>query len=111
MKNRAYYENLRDQMINQKVAYLLEAKDTKVDNYYPFNIDNFAEFLQNIPAVDFAKVLLMAEMTFQGSNNSATLGGVDISKGALRYWKRQAEEKAEKETPSIEELEFNERRN
>jgi hypothetical protein len=110
MKNRAYYENLRDRMIKEKVAELLKDKDTRVGNYYPFEINNFHEFLENMPVVEFERIRSLAEACFQGSINSAQLAGSELSKGALRYWSRFATEQAEKEAFTVEELQFNERR-
>jgi hypothetical protein len=105
MRNLVFFEKQRTGLINSKVAYLLEDKENRDENFYPFEKNNFAEYLSNLLDDDFEKLRTGAEASFKGGIDAPTFTGMALSKGALAYWKERAVNVAEAETMSVEQLE------
>lgn len=105
---KAFYENLREKMVEQEVERLLKATELSScsDNYNPSNRANFEEFLGNMPAKDIDQLLKVLENPVSSPRvprNDAALGRA-LRVASNSYWKDLAKVRAERDIPSAEQL-------
>lgn len=101
MRSLVFYEDEREKLVTARTAYLLSGNSIlRGENYYPFDPDNFAEFLENMPAHDLEAVRKAAEKQY------FKVPDHDVSEllvsAAKRYWLKLAQEKAEGNIKSAE---------
>lgn len=97
------WESHREQLVADRIKFLM----SEGQEYYPFELTNFAEALQNI---DDSQVFRLNISATAGSKDSmyATAGTCLVSV-VTEYWRAIATNSAERQIKSAEELEFDQK--
>lgn len=93
----------REQMVADRVAELLSGELKNRDNYNFTNPDNFREAMSNMSDSEIEYLCELLAEQEEGQNRYKRLG-LAVYSAAFGYWEDLANERAERETPSLGEL-------
>lgn len=94
------WESHREQLVADRIKFLM----SEGQEYYPFELNNFAEALQNIDDTQVFRLNLASAAGF-----SAVAAGECLINVVTEYWRAIATNSAERQIKSAEELEFDQK--
>jgi len=102
------WEKKREEMVSDRTAELLSGKLSGQENYNPYLPDNMAELMQEIGSDWVTRlcdlcITSKSGTSFERDRKEQEIGMLFMDY-AEQYWEERAEDKAEEDTPSLEEL-------